>query len=155
MKLLKELLSTIKEDEMSFSRGAVEPAPAAAAGAEGGAPDTSMSGDSAAMGAPEEDQPSLCFDIPTFLRVMEWAREEAETDDEVHAVTEQLLALNKDCINMEDFEKVYADCCGQNKGTGDDMENSMTSMASGGDAPPQGGDGAPPANPKNEPFTGM
>jgi hypothetical protein len=43
--------------------------------------------------------------VPLFIRVLEWAREEAKTDVEVHELVERILAKNK-CLATEDYNSI-------------------------------------------------
>ena len=51
---------------------------------------------------------AIKMDIPLFIRMMEYAREDAQTDMDLHSVTEKLVALSKtnQTLTMQDYEKV-------------------------------------------------
>ena len=58
----------------------------------------------------EETNPAdtIKMDIPLFIRMMEYAREDAQTDMDLHSVTEKLVSLSKtnQTLTMQDYEKV-------------------------------------------------
>jgi hypothetical protein len=163
MALLKELFAKIKEADISFSRGEVDADPDAVGdpdaemGAEMGAGDDALGGDVApedldGMGEDEEDV--IGFDVPTFIRVLEWAREEAADDEAVHEMTEKLLALDTDFITMEDFEEVVGDSEGSDDEFGDEMPPEGGDEAMGGPEGDMGGE-EPPMNPEDDAVAGM
>ena len=39
------------------------------------------------------DDPKLCMSIPLFIRMLEYAREDAKTDMDLHVVTENAIEL--------------------------------------------------------------
>ena len=45
----------------------------------------------------------LHLDVPAFIRVLERAREDFKTDEDIHNFTQQLLAMKSDCIHTEDL----------------------------------------------------
>lgn len=45
----------------------------------------------------------LHFDVPAFIRVLEKAREDFKTDEDIHNFTQQLLAMKSDCIHTDDL----------------------------------------------------
>jgi len=47
--------------------------------------------------------------VPLFIRMLEYAREDAKTDCELHAATEKAVKLHKsgvDCLDMSHFEQL-------------------------------------------------
>lgn len=48
------------------------------------------------------------FDIPTFIRMLEYAREDAKTDMDLHDVTEKAIALSQDgkTLTMDDYDAI-------------------------------------------------
>jgi hypothetical protein len=51
---------------------------------------------------------TLTIDIPMFIRLMEYAREDAKTDMDLHNVTTNLLKIKDRTINMDDYDQVVA-----------------------------------------------
>jgi hypothetical protein len=45
----------------------------------------------------------LHLDVPAFIKVLEKAREEFKTDEDIHNFTQQLLAMKSDCIHTADL----------------------------------------------------
>lgn len=58
----------------------------------------------------EETQPTVSFNIPTFIRVLELVREEISSDDKLHILVEKLInaGADGDAIDMDDYEKIVA-----------------------------------------------
>jgi hypothetical protein len=58
----------------------------------------------------EDENPTdkITMDIPLFLRMMEYAREDAKTDMDLHDVTERAIALMKshDYLCMDNYEEI-------------------------------------------------
>jgi hypothetical protein len=51
---------------------------------------------------------TLTIDIPMFIRLMEYAREDAKTDMDLHNVTTNLLKIKDKTISMADYDQVVA-----------------------------------------------
>lgn len=51
---------------------------------------------------------TLTIDIPMFIRLMEYAREDAKTDVDLHNVTTNLLKIKDKTISMADYDQVVA-----------------------------------------------
>ena len=49
---------------------------------------------------------TLTIDIPMFIRLMEYAREDAKTDMDLHNVTSNLLKIKDKIISMADYDQV-------------------------------------------------
>ena len=45
----------------------------------------------------------LHLDVPAFIKVLEKAREDFKTDEDIHNFTQQLLAMKSDCIHTADL----------------------------------------------------
>ena len=45
----------------------------------------------------------LHLDVPAFIRILERAREDFKTDEDIHNFTQQLLAMKSDCIRTADL----------------------------------------------------
>ena len=173
MALLKELYSKLKETDITFSRGAVQdddnPPPAPDGDGDFPPPDSDVGDEEFAgpdeggeFGDEEGDEETVAFDVPTLIKALEWAHEEAQDDNHLHEFTEALLGLGKDVITMEDFEEVVAQLGGgEDDGMGGDPsdpgefggDDEMTNdiPADGDDT---GGGSQPPRNPQNEPISG-
>ena len=53
-----------------------------------------------------ELQDTLSFDVPTFIRFLEWAREGVKADNEIHDVVSALVENTRDVvINMGIFKQ--------------------------------------------------
>jgi len=52
----------------------------------------------------KEDQ-AVCVSVPLFIKILEWAREEAKTDEALHELTERLMDVNEDewPADMDDY----------------------------------------------------
>ena len=50
-------------------------------------------------------EPTVSLTVPLFLRLLEWSREEAATDAELHKLTEALSTLNvtKSYVTMDHY----------------------------------------------------
>jgi hypothetical protein len=50
----------------------------------------------------------VTMDIPLLIRMMEYAREDAKTDMDLHDITERMIELmqSKDTLSMEDYESI-------------------------------------------------
>lgn len=50
----------------------------------------------------------VCFDVPLFIRLLEWAREDAIDDLDLHKLTENAMSLMKSKLNlhMEDYNSL-------------------------------------------------
>jgi len=51
---------------------------------------------------------TITMDVPLFIRMLEFAREDAKADVDLHDVTEKAVALNKDkeTLSMQDYEDI-------------------------------------------------
>jgi hypothetical protein len=64
------------------------------------------------MNENEEDVvDTVTLDIPLFIRMLEYAKEDAQTDMDLHDVTEKAIALNKskEMLSMEDYNTIIGD----------------------------------------------
>ncbi len=48
----------------------------------------------------------VAMDIPLFIRLLEYSREEAKTDMDLHVVAEKCLALGWRILTMKDYKKI-------------------------------------------------
>lgn len=53
----------------------------------------------------EREVETLCIDVPTFIRLMELAREDLENDEQIHYLTTELAKV-EGTIDMDTYEKV-------------------------------------------------
>lgn len=67
----------------------------------------------------DQDQPDIIsMDVPTLLRVVEWAHEEAEDDVILHRFVNELIQRSfktKSPLNMDDYELVCQSVCNKTK----------------------------------------
>lgn len=61
--------------------------------------------------APTANPPDVIkMDIPLFIRTLEYAKENAKTDQELHQLTERAAAMSRDrTLTMEDYEALVAE----------------------------------------------
>jgi hypothetical protein len=54
---------------------------------------------------------TVTLDIPLFIRMLEYAKEDAQTDMDLHDVAENAIALNKskEMLSMEDYNTIIGD----------------------------------------------
>jgi hypothetical protein len=54
---------------------------------------------------------TVTLDIPLFIRMLEYAKEDAQTDMDLHDVAENAIALNKskEMLSMEDYNNIIGD----------------------------------------------
>ena len=54
---------------------------------------------------------TVTLDIPLFIRMLEYAKEDAQTDMDLHGVAEKAIALNKskEMLSMEDYNTIIGD----------------------------------------------
>lgn len=58
----------------------------------------------------------IIIDIPTFLRLLELAREEVEEDAELHFIADIAAKISDEkTVTMQDYEKIYDYSIVQNK----------------------------------------
>ena len=58
--------------------------------------------------AAESTQPTVSFNIPTLIRVLELVREDVVSDDMLHFVVEKIIEVgaDQDAIDMDDYEEI-------------------------------------------------
>jgi hypothetical protein len=57
----------------------------------------------------DDNQPdSVSMDIPLLIRLLEYAREEAQSDVDIHQVTEKLIGLSTEgrTLSMDDYNGI-------------------------------------------------
>ena len=52
----------------------------------------------------------ICVDVPLFIRLLEYAREDAKTDMDLHKVTEKAIAASETgkTLTMSDYDSLVA-----------------------------------------------
>lgn len=52
----------------------------------------------------------ITVDVPLLIRIMEYAREDAKTDMDLHNVTEKLISLSQEgkTLTMQDYDEIVA-----------------------------------------------
>jgi len=58
--------------------------------------------------AAESTQPTVSFNIPTLIRVLELIREDVVSDDMLHFIVEKIIDVgaDNDAIDMDDYEEI-------------------------------------------------
>jgi len=56
----------------------------------------------------ESTQPTVSFNIPTLIRVLEMVREDVVSDNILHFVVEKIIEVgaDQDAIDMDDYEEI-------------------------------------------------
>lgn len=59
----------------------------------------------------------ISLDVPLLIRLMEWAREDAEDDMQLHSVTEKLVAMSRteQTLSMRNYDDIISCCALNNK----------------------------------------
>ena len=59
----------------------------------------------------EDPVDAVTIDVPLLIRLLEYAREDAETDMDLHNVTEMLINLSKehDTLSMDQYDQIVGD----------------------------------------------
>jgi hypothetical protein len=59
------------------------------------------------FGEGDNPQDEITMDVPLLIRLLEYAREDAKTDMDLHNVAEQLIKLSgQGCLSMEQYEQI-------------------------------------------------
>lgn len=55
---------------------------------------------------PTDSVDAITLDVPLFIRLLEYAKEDAKTDMDLHNVAEKAIALNKetDILSMDQYD---------------------------------------------------
>ena len=65
---------------------------------------------SAPVAAPKEENPidTITLDVPLMIRLLEYAKEDAQTDMDLHKVAENLIQLSKEdrLLDMTDYDSI-------------------------------------------------
>jgi hypothetical protein len=162
MSLLKELVSLnrkpVKEMDFEFGGSRPQPGPETTDGPMPNGGDDEMddykdfkTGDDGAddeYGDQLEGEDSVECDVPFLIKMLEWAHEEAQSDEEIHKAVENMIALDKSPLTMDDYDQVIPEAEGGMGGEGGEMGDDM-----GG----EGGEmdtGAPDASGGDHPVSG-
>lgn len=57
----------------------------------------------------EQEINKISIDVPTFIRMLEWAKEDVKDDVDLHVAAEKILALHQrgvDLIQMKDYKNI-------------------------------------------------
>jgi|694.fasta_scaffold00062_64 hypothetical protein len=55
---------------------------------------------------PTEQEDKVTMDIPLFIRLLEWAKEDSETDMDLHEVAERITKRQSECLTMDDYDSI-------------------------------------------------
>lgn len=55
---------------------------------------------------------TITMDVPFLIKLMEWAREDAKTDQEIHFAVENMILLGGKVLTMEDFDRIFPQIIG-------------------------------------------
>lgn len=143
MSLLKELVNLKKTavKEMDFEFGGTRPQPGPDT-TDGPMPngddmegykDFQAADDTAEYDSPLEGEDHIEMEIPFLIKMLEWAREEAQDDEVLHKAVENMLALDKSPLTMDDYDQIIPEAEGV-EGMGDEMGGETTN----GDHPESG-----------------
>jgi hypothetical protein len=60
---------------------------------------------------PKDKIDTITVDVPLMIRLLEYAREDAKTDMDLHDVTEKLIALSKEnsVLSMDQYDTIVSD----------------------------------------------
>ena len=50
--------------------------------------------------------PALAMSIPLFIRLLEWAREDAPNDVALHRAAEKAQGIKGECLDMDDYRQI-------------------------------------------------
>jgi hypothetical protein len=77
---------------------------------------------------------TVTLDIPLFIRMLEYAKEDAQTDMDLHDVAEKAIALNKskEMLSMEDYNTIIGD-------NNEELNEALDLSSYGEVVPPKGG----------------
>jgi len=53
---------------------------------------------------------TICVDVPLFIRLLEYAREDAKTDMDLHNVAENIIELSQsgETLGMQEYELIVS-----------------------------------------------
>jgi len=72
----------------------------------------------------EDKIDTITMDVPLFIRMLEFAKEDAKTDMDLHKATEIALKISKKegKLSMDNYYKIVSEC-GQEEGKEDDKKD--------------------------------
>ena len=50
----------------------------------------------------------ITVDVPLMIRIMEWAREDAKNDQQIHFATENMISKGKKILTMSDYADIFS-----------------------------------------------
>lgn len=70
----------------------------------------------------ENPQDKITLDVPLFIRLLEYAREDAKTDMDLHDVTERVISMsgNEETLTMDNYHAIVG-----GEATGGEQDASM------------------------------
>ena len=154
MSLLKELVNlkktSVKEMDFEFGGARPQPGPDTTDGPMPNGDDMEgykdfKTGDDGAddeYGDQLEGEDSVECDVPFLIKMLEWAHEEAQSDEEIHKAVENMIALDKSPLTMDDYDQVIPEAegemGGEEGGVGDEIGGEMGGETTNGDHPESG-----------------
>ena len=48
----------------------------------------------------------LSMDVPLFIRLLEWAKEDSESDMDLHKITENIIKIKDHTLTMDDYDSI-------------------------------------------------
>jgi hypothetical protein len=68
--------------------------------------------------SPNYDNPldTITMDMPLFIRMLEWAKEDSETDMDLHRAAENAVNLHAAILTMKDYDSIIVRSFGVDKG---------------------------------------
>jgi hypothetical protein len=68
--------------------------------------------------SPNYDNPldTITMDMPLFIRMLEWAKEDAESDMDLHRAAENAVNLHAAILSMKDYDSIITHSMGVDKG---------------------------------------
>jgi len=78
----------------------------------------------------EGAEDSLTMGIPLFIRMLEYAREEAKTDADLHHVTKKMLDMGGN-VTMDDYEEIMSSVSGEESEMGEAVGDKLTDLEYG------------------------
>ena len=80
---------------------------------------------------PQDRVDTVTVDVPLLLRLLEYAKEDAKTDMDLHRVTEKLIELNKESsvLRMDHYDQIVSDIAGDSSApAGDTQDDNLDSL---------------------------
>jgi hypothetical protein len=48
----------------------------------------------------------LTMNVPLFIRLLEWSKEDAKTDMDLHKISENLINMKEHTLTMDDYDSI-------------------------------------------------